>query len=58
MTWPDEQRYKDLVPAVTQLGNQILLFIYGLVPYFLRTQKETPAYHEFVGECYVDDLMN
>jgi len=47
-----------IFPAATQIGDAVVAFFGGEVPYILRAiTPENDIYH-FIGECYVDGIMD
>lgn len=51
--------YAGLVPITSQVGDEIVVFHGGIVPFVLRRQawKESVNY-SLMGECYVHGIMN
>jgi hypothetical protein len=47
-----------LGPGAVRKGDLLVVLWGGQVPYILRRGTEGEAWYNFVGECYVDGLMN
>ncbi|KAF7528204.1 hypothetical protein G7054_g10234 [Neopestalotiopsis clavispora] len=54
-----------LCPWTTQVGDLVVILEGGPVPYLLRrveqthgTQAQDPTMYHFIGECFIEDLMN
>jgi hypothetical protein len=50
----DYKGYLASVPNITEVGDYIVVFAGGNVPYLLRLTKD---YYRFVGPCYVHGIM-
>lgn len=45
-------------PAGTQLGDRIALFHDGGALYVIRDAPDKPVKYNFIGECYIDGMMD
>jgi hypothetical protein len=50
--------YMGLVPAAARVGDEICVFFGGQVLYVMRERNRCPGAWEFIGECYVDSMMD
>ena len=50
--------YMGLVPAAARVGDEICVFFGGQVLYVMRERNRCPGAWEFIGECYVDNMMD
>jgi hypothetical protein len=53
-----ERRYVGIVPPTAQVGDDILIFDGGAVPFLVRKSESRPGLGRLVGECYVHGLMS
>jgi hypothetical protein len=50
--------YMGLVPAAARVGDVSCIFFGGQVLYVMRERERCPGTWEFLGECYVDHMMD
>ncbi|KAF2474923.1 uncharacterized protein BDR25DRAFT_255455 [Lindgomyces ingoldianus] len=53
-----QRGYVGIVPGLTEVGDTVLIFKGGRVPFLVRKSMERPQAYRLVGQCYIHGIMN